>query len=170
MNAPLARTKDVEIDGKRYQIVRMNPLVGSWVASELFTRMLPSGIEAQFMAEVNKSGALDQSGIMKLPASRSQMGMEDFIKLQIQCLLVCRWYDAVTGKDIATPVMTAEGQFVMPGLQDDVVSVLALSLHSLFFNVQPFFDKSRIAAVIASFQGDSKGLASVISMPSASGQ
>lgn len=173
MKAPLPRTHEVDIEGTRYLICRMNPLVGSWLAAQLFTLMMPAQLEQQFVAELNKAGEIENFAPVKPPANRKQMTEDEFHNLQNHCLLVCRYYDEKSGKALATPIMTPDGQFIAPGLADDVVAVMVLTLHSLFFNMKPFFDRGRMETVIQSFREvmeGSKSGASIHSMPSASGQ
>ena len=143
MKAPLEKTKDIEIEGERYQLCRMNPRTGSWIVAQLCTRLLPGIIETKLASVFQGSG-------MSLPAGREQITEQEFHNLQDHCLLACKWYDPKAGVPI--PILTQDGRFAVPALEDDLLTVMTLTAHVLIFNVAPFFAKGRIETMGGTFQ------------------
>lgn len=140
MKAPLPKTQDIELEGERYQVCRMNPLNGNWIVTQVFTRLLPSALEAKLASVMG--------GEISLPPNREQISEQEFHNLQAHCLAVCKWHDPKAGVPI--PIMLPDGRFATPDLEDPVV-ILALTGHALLFNLAPFFVKSRLDSVMESF-------------------
>ena len=136
-------TKDVEINGVRYQIGRMTAKAGSWVATQIFTKVLPSAIEGQ----------MNKLGLDSLPQGRATMTEEEFSNLQDHCLMVCRRYELVGNIDTALPIMPRPGFWAIKELEYDLLTVVALTVHALVFNISPFFDGDALKGCLQSFQG-----------------
>lgn len=133
--------KDVELNGYKFRIGRFDALLGSYIAFTLLTKMLPSGIEQQVMG--------DQS----LPKGRTSMSKEEFIELQKDCLKICHLLKDVGGKEVPVPILTSYGEWATDGLNEDVMTVLVLTIHVLIFNIVPFFEGDALKNLLGSFQG-----------------
>ena len=132
-------TKDVEISGQRYQIGKMSARSGSWIVVQLITKLMPMGIE-------------NQLGIEGLSSGRSEMSEAEFLNIQDHCLDVCRRYEMVAGQEVAMPIMARPGVFAFKELESNLLTILALTVHALLFNVTPFFEGDGLKSVMASFK------------------
>lgn len=124
--------KDVEISGKRYRINKFDALTGSYFSYMVMTHILPtimkSGKDLQ-LADV--SGGIATAG--------KTMSKEEFIAFQKDCLSVCQQVRDIGGTEGLLNVLLADGTWGVPDLSHDTMTVMALTLHSIFFNVQGFF-------------------------------
>lgn len=132
--------KDVEIGGVKYQIGRMTARTGSWIAAQIISKVLPSVIESQMPLE-------------GLPSSRSEMSEIEFQNIQDHCLNVCKKYELIGSTEAAVPVMARFGVFAVKDLEYDLLTVLALTIHALLFNISPFFEGDGLKSIMATFQG-----------------
>lgn len=133
-------TKDVTIGDFKYQIKKMDPRTGSWIATNLVTKMLPSMM----------SGADDITAGAKLPPGRAELSEVEFHNIQDHCLEVCYRYEKV-GEQIVPITVFRDGKF-SAGMDLDVVEVLQLTFHALLFNVAPFFGDSALKGMLQTFQ------------------
>src|SRR5208337_1606029 len=102
---PREATKLVEIEGESFQLSRMNPLVGSYIVGQLFTRLAPHGIEQAIMQQVSKEMGV---GAFELPANRQQMEMSEWIQFQVECLRVCAYFEPAM-PTVPIPIIRADG-------------------------------------------------------------
>lgn len=137
-------TKDVILNGSRYQIARMDAAVGSWLLFKLIDSMrkIFAGVEQDGQQQAPQD--LDQS--QKEAAANAMIsGMlmtlekDEFAKVQREALKVVGQYAAVGEKEVLLPVLMANGGFAVPTLRSDIVSVVTLTSNSLYFNLSPFF-------------------------------
>jgi hypothetical protein len=126
-------TKIVELSGRRWQIGKFDALTGSYVAYQLMFRVLPSVF--QFLP-----GTPEGMEALKSVQGSQLMSREEFGSLQRDCLSVCAEFKQVGATEAAIPVQIASGAWGVEGLEDDTVTVLALTAHALIFNVSSFFD------------------------------
>jgi hypothetical protein len=132
-------SKDVTIGESRYQIGRMTARVGSWIAMQIGTKLFPIMFESQ----INIEG---------LPSGRSEMSETEFRNIQDHCLSVCRKYRVVGQSEVALPIMKSANVFAAPELEFDVVTISALTVHALVFNIAPFLQGDELKSVLASFK------------------
>lgn len=130
-------TKDVTLSGKVYRIRKMDALTGSWVAMQLATRMLPGFLESKLN--------------IKLPEGRSQMEEKEFRNLQMHCLAVCGVAKVVGDKEFVEPIFHGSGRFNDSALENDIVSIMGLTIHSLLFSVSDFFVVGALKSLLESF-------------------
>lgn len=140
---PIEKTRDVTIGDNVYQLTRMNPRIGSWIVAQLLTKMLPPGIGHAMLSELKLP--------VNLPENRNEMTEEQFHNLQDHCLMVVRRYNKA---GIAEPIMIPNGTFCFPDLDYDVVTIMGLTVHSLMFNVKPFFVEGALDRILQSFEGE----------------
>lgn len=131
------KMKDVEVAGKKYQISKMPARTASWIAVQILTKMLPGVMESKLQ-------------LANLPVNRSQLTESEFYSIQASCLAVCSRYERVGEVVAPQPVlmMDGSGRFALPDLEDDVVSVLGLTVHALIFNVSSFFEDGALTAIL----------------------
>jgi len=146
-------SKTLELNKHRYQIMKMDPRTGSWLAVQLASYLLPSAVEASIARE----GVALPEG-----AKRSaHISEADFRNLQNHCLASCHRLEPVgaNGEEVAQPIVHASGRFNFPDLETDAVTILILTVHALVFNVAGFFDPSVQKEIEKSF--------SALSLPTA---
>ena len=140
MASTQAKFKDVEVGGKRYRIRLMNPIVGSYVATTLATKFLPS-----ILAAVGGGDAVEAEVIGSLVRTmQAGLGRAEFFELQRDCLDVVRTLTAVEDRVVEEP-LTQNGHWVDKDLEANAPGVLALTIEALTFNVTPFFDGGALA-------------------------
>ncbi len=120
---------DVPMGDVKYRISRFPARVGSFIAMQLSTKVLPA----------LAGGSVSLQG-MPMPAGGA-MSEAEFYAVQNHCLAVC---SVVNDKGVASPVMMADGR-LDPRLEYDFPSVMALTIHALKFNVEPFFSEGNPA-------------------------
>lgn len=127
-------TKDVTIKNREYQIHKLGALEGSYIAMTIATKFLPAIMQEEKM------------GLGELPQGRTEIGEEEFRKIQIYCLAKCKRYEGENRTPMS--VMTTDGRFALPDLEYDIVTVLGLTFNSLMFSITPFFDDGGLDSVM----------------------
>lgn len=131
--------KDVEVGGRKWRIGKFDALTGSYILYQVMSGVLPMGIETQMTG-------------MGLPKGRGMMSKEDFISLQKECLGVCYELVTVGANNNPVPVILSNGAWGVEGINDDLNIVIALTVHSLLFNLISFFDESALKELTESFR------------------
>lgn len=141
-----ATTTEVEVDGEKYTIGRMElfyaiHLKNVIVANSLKQRAGMAAPEQQ-SAEVEeesedpKKSAEGTVAMLWLMATIG-LGDAECKRIQQKCLTVCRYY--VNGSPDPLPVTLADGRITTPALQDNAPSIDNLITEVLKFNLYPFF-------------------------------
>lgn len=141
--------KIVELAGRRFKIGRLDALTGSWFATKLVSRL--SNVAMGIMG-----GTITDSSfvIMAVTEEIGNMSRVEFMELESDALSVVSEITNVGGvAEVDVPVRTKSGAWGVAGLDDDMVTVMALVVHSAIFNLSPFFDGSALSSVKESFQG-----------------
>ena len=131
--------KDIEINGRKWRIGSFDALTGSYIVTLLLMQVLPMGLEAQL-------------GI-PMPKNRSLMDKNTFIDLQKDCLKVVSEVTQVGATVAPIPVLLPNGAWGVSGIETDVSTVLALTIHTLLFNISDFFQGNTLNDLAQSFQG-----------------
>lgn len=131
----LEKTKEVEINKRRYQLHRFTAETGSWVAYMVMTKILPSWVGAALPA-TNKSGG-------------AELSEEDFRKIQQYCLRYC--FEISEGAPIR--VILDDGRWANPELAYDLPTVMALTTHALMFNLAPLFNEDAFSEGLTGLLG-----------------
>lgn len=132
-------SKDVTINGAKFQVGRLKARHGSWILAQVLTKMLPGVLERAFA----KQGA-------KLAAGRSDMNEEEFASIQGHALSVCRRYD----KDgLPMPVFLLPDRWADKELEYNLTAVMALTVHALTFNLGSFFAEGGLALIMDCIPG-----------------
>jgi hypothetical protein len=147
---------DVPMGDVTYRISRFPARVGSFIAMQLSTKVLPA----------LAGGNVSLQG-MPLP-SGGAMSEAEFYVLQNHCLAACA---IVNDKGAASPIMMADGRLDQR-LEYDFPTVMALTIHALKFNVEPFFSEGNpaLASLKSLFQSASSSKDSPHSTPTPSVQ
>lgn len=118
------KTKDIEVNGKKYRLTRMDARTGSYVAAKL----------ALLCSPLLKDDQLDEEGLARmLPA----LSRREFDELQTILLKTVR--QLVGAEGMESPVVKGDGSFIDEALSYDVAAVINLTVQAAFFNVGDFF-------------------------------
>lgn len=112
-------TKELTIDGKLYQLNKMDARTATWVFSFLG-------------AKIEKEGGSILTGLGK--CSRA-----DFNEIQNMALKQIFFLDQKDGNTFPTPIIAPNGSFVDKELGSDADTVMQLTSQSLAFTLEPFF-------------------------------
>jgi hypothetical protein len=126
--------KDVEIAGTKYRVEKIPAMTGCWIATQIFSKMMPMGMEAQ-------------AGLGNLPENRPSMTEKEFYDLQSYCLMACKRYEVVGEMETAMPIMSGMGKFAIPQLKYDFTAVIGLTVHVLEYNISSFFNGGALEAL-----------------------
>lgn len=136
--------KDVEIGGRNWRIGKFDALTGSYIAYKVMTQILPT---------INGGVTTPEAMAEGLRASRASISKADFVELQRDCLGVCSELQNVGGNIAPVKVILTNGNWGVEGIETDVPTVMALTVHALFFNVSSFFDSNALDGAMGSFKG-----------------
>ena len=132
------KTKDVTLQGKKYQVGKMSAQTACWIAMQILTKMLPAGMDSQ----VAGNG---------MPSGRTQLTEAEFNNIQNHCLRVCSMMQKLgDAPEAPQPLIRADGAWQFPDLDDDPLTIMGLTIHALIFNVSPFFDGDALKELLVS--------------------
>jgi hypothetical protein len=129
-------SKDVEIAGKKYQVGQFKARDGSFILAQMLTKMLPAVIEAGFKKEAGAT----------LPASRSALSEDEFASIQGHALAVCSRVE----NGVPMPIFFRPDVWAVKELEYDLITVMALTIHALVFNIAPFFEGDGLSQILGS--------------------
>jgi len=132
--------KDVAIGGRKWRIGRFDALTGSYITTLLLMQMLPMGLDEQ----------VGLGGIVK---GKSLMDKGTFMDVQKECLRVCSELQLVGAMEAPIPVMLSDERWGVADIEDDVVTILSLTIHTLIFNVSDFFQEDALKDLGQTFSG-----------------
>lgn len=134
--------KDVEINDRTFRIKKFDARTGSFMIFKITKMLAPivKNLDLAKLKDVKEAsdvdlGAFDLSGIMTELGNLSE---DDFTYIQDKCLQVC---SEVLPAGL-TPVIDKNGFFGASDLEEDTMTVLALTAHAIIFNVHGFFQGS----------------------------
>ena len=140
------KTKEVELQGRKFQISALDAQTGSYLLFTVFEKMLPSGMEQQVMATIRGEGKDPE---MVLPSGRTLMTKAEFFSFQRDCLSAVS--EILPGRN--APILNANGSWGVPDM--NVRLAILLTAHSLMFNVADFFGEDGLKdlmTLVADFQ------------------
>lgn len=137
------KSKIVEIGNRKFVINRFDAFTGSYILYTLMEKMLPMMLESK--VPVSKGENLSNV----LPATRLSMTREEFKSFQIDCLRVCQ--EVLPAGNM--PVIGANGNFGVMNLENDVSTVLQLTIHALMFNIVDFFKGNDLSSLMTGLPG-----------------
>ena len=142
--------KDIELSGRRWRIKKFDPLTGSFVLMKVMNKVahiVLGALGGTFTKE-------DQNMLaMSVSQSLGDFSKQDLAAIQTDCLRVCSELKFINDKeDAPLPVLMNDGRWGVSGLDDDIITVLALTGHALVFNMLPFFEEGALKQVVESFK------------------
>lgn len=134
--------KDVEINERTFRIKKFDARTGSFMVFKITKMLAPivKNLDLKKITDVKEAsdvdlGAFDLSTIMNELGSLSE---DDFTYIQDRCLKVC---SEVLPAGLS-PVLDKNGFFGVTDLEEDTMTVLALTAHAIIFNLTGFFQGS----------------------------
>jgi hypothetical protein len=116
--------KDIDVDGRKFRIGRFDALTGSYITTLVLMQMLPFG-------DSQVTGGSDKN--------RSLMNKETFFDVQKECLKVVSEMKTIGSNVAPLPVVLYDGRWGVEDLDNDTITVLTLTIHTLIFNIADFF-------------------------------
>lgn len=145
---PIENYKDVEINGRTFRIRKFDARTGSFMLIKITGLLAPlfKNMDLSKFKDVKNVSEikLDALNIPGLMSGLGNLSEEDFEYVQGKCLQVC---SEVLPAGL-TPVLNSNGTFGVTGIEDDTMTVLALTAHTLIFNVKGFFSGSPLASLV----------------------
>lgn len=138
--------KDITLSGRKWRIKKFSAMVGSYICLKILSKI--SHIVVGMIGGELKDPAIIASAISNELGSLSKSELFD---IQRECLSVCSEIQVVAGVDAPIPVFTEDGKWGVANLETDVLTVMALTVHTLIFNLSPFFDVSVLKEAFGSF-------------------
>jgi hypothetical protein len=140
--------KDVEVNGRMFRIRKFDALTGSFMLIKITGLMAPllKNLDMSKLKNVNEASDV-QLDAFNLPGIMAELGNlpeEDFKYIQGKCLRVC--HESLSAG--LTPILNENGSFAVMGLDEDTMTVMALTVHALVFNVKGFFTESPLASIV----------------------
>jgi hypothetical protein len=138
--------KIIEISGRRWRLDKLDPLTGSFLATKIASRLsnLVMGIVA---------GAINDPAMVTASIANELGAMDkgEFVQIQTDALSAVKELKMVGEVETPSP-LRLNGKWAAEGLSEDVVLVMALTAHSIIFNVSPFFDGNALKGIITTFK------------------
>ncbi len=141
--------KSIEINGRKFRIKKFSARDGSFIVVKVAGLLAPmfEGVKWSNMANVKKPEDVDisQINIAQMFGKLTELKESDFGYLQEKCLRVCE-EELKAGY---TPVLADNGTFAVNNLDDDVLTVMALTVHALVFNLSGFFTGTGLGGLLS---------------------
>ena len=148
--------KDIEVSKRKWRITKFDAMTGAKVVKKLLpiAATLMKGTDIKDIKGKNLEDIkIDISGVIMALADIKD---EDFEYIQKACLKVTLEH---LGAGFA-PVLNENGSYGVNDIENDTMTVLALTAHALMFNVTSFFVGTPLAslagAVLNTFQQNSQ--------------
>ncbi len=142
--------KEIVLSGRSFRIEQMSAMLGVTVAAKIVPHV--SHIIMGIMAgEVTDPTVIFMSIVSQIGAFTKA----ELLELQGDALAVVKEIKDVAGTPTAFPVRRANGQWESENLENDLMTVLALTTHSILWTLAPFFEDGglKLKEMAATFQG-----------------
>lgn len=138
--------KNIEINGQTFILKKMDARTGSYMLFKLM-KLLPPILEGINFEKLD----LDNLDLGKLNLTRMlnpifELPEDEFRYIQDNCLKVI---DEMLPAG-PQPVLNKNGEWGINGIQNDMGLVMNLTIQSLIFNVQGFFEGSPLSSLMTS--------------------
>lgn len=125
--------KTIKIGERHWRIAKFDALTGSFISYKLMTHVLP-------LIPLLKGGNFNP---MLMAEALQGLNRNDFAEIQSDCLKVCCEMQG----DAPVPVVTSDGRWAVPGIEQDTMTVLLLTVQTLIFNVMGFFGDGALSEI-----------------------
>lgn len=139
-------TKTVEVNGRKFQVEKFSAMTGSYVCIKILGRI--SHVALGIMSGELKDPAVISGALF---GELNSFSKAEFLELQQECLAVTKEVQNIAGVDAPIPVLLPDGKFGVADLEKDMMTVMALTVHVMVFNLTPFFDASILKGLLGDF-------------------
>ena len=138
-------TKNVEIEGARYQLSKMTAMAASRIKNLLLAAAVSSPMAK---AAAEQRGAAEQAvaptpenadGAVVVMWITAGQVLDEGVYSQIQTICLKTVAECVEGSEAAIPIMMADGRWANKDLERNPTAVDSLIIEALKFNIAPFF-------------------------------
>jgi hypothetical protein len=144
--------KDITLSGRVWRLGKLDARSAGYMAMKLMAKI------GNVLAGVMTGQVTDPVVIMTAVASGlDSFSKAEYFELQADALSVVREVTNEAGTEMAVLIMTPGGDYGRPGIADDPLLLMSLTVQSIVFNLSPFFDESALKASLAAlpFRGSS---------------
>lgn len=138
----MEKFKDVEIKGRKFRLTKINARTGSFMATKVIGILTPL-IQNLNLKEIKAENDIEKIDITKAMKGLTSLEEREFHYIQDNCLKLC--YELLSAGP--AKVLNDDCTFGVEGLEDDTMTVMALTVHALVFNVKGFFDGSPLSSI-----------------------
>ena len=131
--------KNIEIEGRKFQIHKFDALTGSYIIYTLLTQILPMGLGKGI------------EGLSDIPANLPEMTKEKFMEIQKDCLRACSEVMPVGNQILPVKVLLPDGRWGVADLEGNAPLVMVLTMQVLGYNAQSFFSENALEMFKNSF-------------------
>lgn len=150
MKQPPENYKDVSIGERTFRIRKFDARTGSFMLVKIIGIIAPlfKNVDTKKLSEAKEASEmnLDAFNISGIMSGLGELSEKDFEYIQTKCLQRC---GEVLNSGV-TSVLNEDGTFGAIGLEEDTMTVIALTAHTLMFNVQGFFQGSPLSSIMDS--------------------
>ena len=152
------RTKTITIGGRKFELRRFSPDVGSYLVMKILgagmkgVREEVSSLPSSPPSVADKPSPEDMARAMIFSAFLKGFSFEDHQFVQNKCLAVCSRIEGTDAEPIPMPIITGGG-LIMPEIRDNMELVLRLETEALVFNLSDFFATGGLEALVGAPQG-----------------
>lgn len=140
--------KNVTINDRQFRIKKFDALTGSIMLFKISGLLAPlvESLDLGKLKGVDDPTKVDLSGfdLPKIMAALGGLSEKDLSYVQEKCLRVC--YESLPAG--LSRVLNDDGNFGVIGLENDTMTVLALTVHTIIFNLKGFFSASPLASML----------------------
>lgn len=143
---PVVNTKTVEINGRTFILKKMDARTGSYMLFKLM-KLLPPILEGIDFEKLDLDNLnLKDMNFTKMLNPIFELPENEFRYIQDNCLKVI---DEMLPAG-PQPVLNKNGEWGINAIQNDMGLVMNLTIQSLIFNVQGFFEGSPLSSLMTS--------------------
>jgi hypothetical protein len=148
-------SKTVEVNGRKFRIRKFSARDGSYIVLKVSALLAPlfEGVNWKKISTLKNPEEVDLSQINITQAIGKLSGLkeEDFAYLQDKCLRVC---DEQLPSGYVS-VLAENGTFGVLGMDEDLLTVMALTAHALVYNLSGFFSGTGLGGLLSGLLGTS---------------
>lgn len=135
-------SKTVKIQGRTFEITKMDAMTGAYILYQLMDKALPM---LDVMLPAFSGGVVSAEALTKvLSNGLPKMRRDEFEELARDCLSVVTEVNAAGN----IPVFNTNGSYRINGLERNTALLIGLIIHALVFNVSDFFAESGLRGLM----------------------
>lgn len=137
----MEKTKFIDYKNRTFVVRKFDALTASYIAFVLFGLLKGAALPGKARRDEaqEQEGAASADGTA-LSSAITQLDEKTFRGIQLKCLRVTSERRSINGAEVDEPVIKADGTFLKDEDAYDLGLVITITVNSLLFNVQDFFD------------------------------